>query len=84
MFVLTWHHVQFLSLQGMASKMLELGLDSRGFPSEEVAVGARSPPRFHADGGNGFVVTLIGSGYAVLRHLVMYDQTFLGRTLLVS
>ena len=29
-----------LSLQGTASKILELGLDSRGFPSVEVAVGA--------------------------------------------
>ena len=32
-----------LSLQGTASKILELGLDSRGFPSAEVAVGALGP-----------------------------------------
>ena len=32
-----------LSLQGMASKMLELGLDSRDFPSAEVAAGALGP-----------------------------------------
>ena len=32
-----------LSLQGTASKMLELGLDSRGFPSAEVAAAALGP-----------------------------------------
>ena len=32
-----------LSLQGTASKILELGLDSRGFPSAEVAAGALGP-----------------------------------------
>ena len=33
----------YLSLEGTASKMLELGLDSRGFPSAEVAAGALGP-----------------------------------------
>ena len=32
-----------LSLQGTASKILELGLDPRGFPSAEVAAGALGP-----------------------------------------
>ena len=32
-----------LCLQGMASKILELSLGSRGFPSEEVAAGAKGP-----------------------------------------
>ena len=32
-----------LSLQGTASKILELGLDSRGFPLVEVAVEALGP-----------------------------------------
>ena len=32
-----------LSLQGMASKILELGLDSCGSPSAEVAAGALGP-----------------------------------------
>ena len=32
-----------LSLQGTASKILELGLDSGGFPSAEVAAGALGP-----------------------------------------
>ena len=32
-----------LSLQGTASKILELGLDSHGFPSAEVAAGALGP-----------------------------------------
>ena len=32
-----------LSLQGMESKMLQLGLDSRGLPSAEVAAGALGP-----------------------------------------
>ena len=32
-----------LSMKGTASKMLQLGLDSRGFPLAEVAVGALGP-----------------------------------------
>ena len=32
-----------LCLQGTASKILELGLGPRGFPSEEVAAGAMGP-----------------------------------------
>ena len=32
-----------LSLHGTASKILELGLDPRGFPSAEVAAGALEP-----------------------------------------
>ena len=32
-----------LCLQGTASKILEHGLGSRGFPSAEVAAGARGP-----------------------------------------
>ena len=32
-----------LCLQGTASKFLELGLDPRGFPLEEVAAGAMGP-----------------------------------------
>ena len=65
---------------GHSVKMLKLGLDSRGFPLAEVAAGALGTESA-ADGGHGSVATLIGSSSAVLRHLIMYDQTFLGRTL---
>ena len=61
-----------LSLQGTASKMLKLGLNSCGFPLAEVAAGAlesRVPPRFRAYGGNGSVASLIGSGHDASRRL---------------
>ena len=55
-----------LSLQGTASKILELGLDPRGFPSAEVAAGALGPrvaPPFSSDGGDGsLAMALVGSG----------------------
>ena len=69
-----------LCLHGMASKLLKLGLASSDFPSAEVTAG-QSPPRFCKDGGHGSVATLIGSDHAGLRHVVMYDQTFRGRSL---
>ena len=50
-----------LSLQGTASKMLQMGLGSSDFPSADVEAGALGPPRFHSDGGYGAVATLVGS-----------------------
>ena len=43
--------------------------------------GTQGSPRFHSDGGDGSVVTLIGSGYDAIGHLAVYGQPFLGLTL---
>ena len=58
-----------LSVQGTASKMIELCHGSREFPADEVAAGALGPRRFCTDGSDGAVASILGSAAAPLSRL---------------
>ena len=73
-----------LSLQGTASKILELGLDPRGFPSAEVAAGALGP-RVHRASVQMEAMGLWRPSLdpvMIPENLVMYGQPLLGLTLM--
>ena len=55
-----------LALQGTASKLIELCLGSRLFPTEEVAAGALGPRVRRTNGGDGAVAAFDGSVAAPL------------------
>ena len=71
-----------LSLQGTASKLLELKLGSSEFPvggRRGGCPGAQSTPRFNPDGGYGSMATLVRSNHPGLELLVRNNQTFYGQ-----
>ena len=71
-----------LSLQGTASKLIELCLGALDFP----AVGrswSSCPPRFRAYGGDGAVAALVGSVKASLVSRTLLDLFHLGLKLYI-